>query len=167
MDYDNMDVVMVGLDKEMPEEKKPAKLIKVVKKTDKKNHFQIQILHPNKNKEGIHDILYDKVHRISSDSEDQMEQFILAQGKANEILSTYFSDVKTTHEDIKYIPAGKKGKMKLNTRPEEKEEEKKCLTIKNKKNVAKLEKKEIKNKKIKKEVKVAKKATKKKKSVRK
>jgi hypothetical protein len=73
MDYNNIDVVMIGSDQQIPDEKKPALPIKVVTKDERKNHFRIKILHPNKNKDGINEVLYDKVHRISL-TEELMEK---------------------------------------------------------------------------------------------
>lgn len=116
MDYNNMEVVMIGTDQNMPDEKMPAKLIKVIEKSDKKNHMRIKIIHPNKDSDGNREVLYDKVHRFSPEKEDPMELFLLAQKKGDELIETQFANVETTHEDIKFIPAYKTGFMKMNTK---------------------------------------------------
>lgn len=117
MDYNNMDIVMIGSDQAVPDEKKPALPIKIVDKDEKKNHFRIKILHPNKDKEGNREVLYDQVHRVSPETDDLMEGFNLAQAKAQEIIDTKFADLETKHEEILYIPAARTGKMKLKKKP--------------------------------------------------
>lgn len=125
MDYNNMEVVMIGSDQNMPDEKMPAKLIKVIEKSDKKNHMRIKVIHPNKNSEGERKVLYDKVHRFSPETEDPMELFILAKMKGDDLIETQFANVETTHEDIKFIPAYKTGFMKMNKKKSQDSEEKK------------------------------------------
>lgn len=92
-------------------DKEPPTLITKVKPTDKKNRFLISILHPN-----TQEVLYEKVHQVA----DFNEAFKLANEikKRPDIKST-----KTWYEEKRFIPAPKKGKMKLFTKEEAEAEE--------------------------------------------
>lgn len=79
----------------------PAKLKKKFNKPEK-------ILKDEK----THDILFDKQVRCK----DMFE----ALDKAREIEEEQFSDVETEYEEIKFIPHGKKGRMKLKRKGDEK-----------------------------------------------
>lgn len=75
-------------------------LIVQVKPTERKNTFNIKIVHPNTKK-----ALYDNNHR----TKDLSEAFVLGR----EIRNDRFSDVKTVHEEKVFIPSPKKGKMAM------------------------------------------------------
>lgn len=97
------------------DEKRPAKPILTVKNTIQKNYFLIIINHPNRTPEGLLPVLYQEEH-MANDIFHAIEI-----GK--DILAKQFSDVVTKYEEIKYIPAGKKGKMAKDVKPTEPKEE--------------------------------------------
>ena len=92
-------------------DKEPPTLISKVKPTEKKNRFLILVLHPNTN-----EVLYEKVHQCV----DIYEALKLANEikKKPELRST-----KTWYEEKRFIPAPKKGKMKLYTKEDAEAEE--------------------------------------------
>lgn len=87
------------------DEKRPAKLILTVKKGSQPHYFLIIINHPNRNPEGQLPVLYEQEHLADS--------FDHALSIGKHLINNDFSYVETTFEEIKYIPSGKRGKMKL------------------------------------------------------
>lgn len=87
------------------DEKRPAKLILTVKRGSQPNYYLIIINHPNRSPEGQLSVLYSEEHLADS--------FDHALNIGNHLISNDFSHIETKFEEIKYIPAGKRGKMKL------------------------------------------------------
>jgi hypothetical protein len=87
------------------DEKRPAKLILTVKRGSQPNYYLIIINHPNRNPEGQLPELYSQEHLA-----DSMDH---ALNLGKHIMTNDFNHIETKFEEIKYIPAGKRGKMKL------------------------------------------------------
>lgn len=87
------------------DEKRPAKLILTVKRGSQPHYYLIIINHPNRNPEGQLPELYAQEHLADS--------FDHALNIGNHLINNDFSHIETKFEEIKYIPAGKRGKMKL------------------------------------------------------
>ena len=91
-------------------DKEPPALIRSVKPTDKKNRYLISLLHPN-TKEAV----YSQVHSCK-DLNEAMDLAKKIQEKPEN------RSVQTWYEEKKFVPAPKKGKMKLYTKEEAKKE---------------------------------------------
>lgn len=96
------------------DEKRPAKLIVTAKPSAKSGYFTVIILHPNRvadpDRPGhtINPKLYEQDHAAQDINQ--------AMDIGNKIKDEQFFDVKTEHEEVKFIPNYKKGKMKLDTK---------------------------------------------------
>lgn len=111
----------------------PKLTVRVTSVKDKPHTFLLQIIHPNKT-EGVIDPKtgefaqdkrtgrFKKIGKILHSEEvvnknpDQLKAFLEVKAKGDSLVRNEYADVKTAHEDILFIPAAKKGKMKMKTK---------------------------------------------------
>ncbi len=119
-------------------DKEPPTLVRSVKPTNIKNRFLISLMHPN-----TKEMVYSQVHTCK----DILEAMDLAKKIQTK---PEFKEVKTWYEEKKFVPAPKKGKMKLYTKEEaaKEKEEAEEKTTKAKAKAQKASKKAQKPKKV-------------------
>lgn len=111
----------------------PKLTVRVTAVKDKPNAYLLQIIHPNKT-EGVIDPKtgqfiqdkrtgkFKKVGKILHSEEvvnknpDQLKAFLEVKAKGDMLVQTEYAHISTAYEEILFIPAAKKGKMKMKTK---------------------------------------------------
>ena len=103
-------IVNLGDDKVAPALAVKVKPVKTKTGKVRKNTFTISIVHPNTG-----EVIHEKTYRVSGDNLTDIEAFNEAFKVGNEIKEEIQKNIPTWFEEKKFIPAPKKGSMKLNT----------------------------------------------------